>query len=59
MGLNKDNTFGVKECKVCNGTNTREIFIGDNDLQLLKKQNLPHSVQISQKMFCDPLSFQT
>lgn len=37
MGLNKDNSFGVKECKVCNGTKTGEIFIGHNDLQLLKK----------------------
>lgn len=32
MGLNKDNTFGVKECKVGNGAKNREIFTGDSDL---------------------------
>lgn len=32
MGLNKDNTFGVKGCKVGKGAKNRESFIGDNDL---------------------------
>jgi hypothetical protein len=32
MGFNRDNTFGVKEYRVGNGTKNREIFIEDNNL---------------------------
>lgn len=31
MGLSKDNTFGVKECKAGNRTTNREVLTGDKD----------------------------
>ena len=36
-----------------------DLMICNSSKKKKRKENLPHSVQISQKMFCDPLSVPT
>lgn len=60
MGLSKDNTLLVsKNARWAMGLKTGKFSLDIRTHNSSKNENLPHSVQISQKMFCDPLSFQT